>query len=399
MEGEEVPSYFLCPISLQLMKDPVTLSTGITYDRDSIEHWIFASRRSTCPVSRKILPDSEILTPNHTLRRLIRSWCSLNGVAKQLPTVNLPVVDAARVAELLELHPLAALRQLRAVVDESERGKRCVEAASGAVDFLASFVVAGEEAHSAEALDILRSLRVSGADLVARNPRIVESLTAILRRRGDNQIQSRANSMHLLDLIVREMSHDEVAALGEEVFLEVVNVVREGVSQQATKAALHVLATACTCPTGRSRVKAVNAGAVAAMVEVLLADPERRACELALVAMDQACRCAEGRAELVAHAAGVAAVAKKLLRVSDAGSERAVRVLHSVALHAATPGLVREMEEVGAVAELCLVLQLECRAKTKEKAREILRLHARAWRASPCLSPLFHLSYPSSPLS
>ncbi|XP_042439336.1 E3 ubiquitin-protein ligase PUB23-like [Zingiber officinale] len=393
MEGEEVPSYFLCPISLQLMKDPVTLSTGITYDRESIEHWIFASRRSTCPVSRKILPDSEILTPNHTLRRLIRSWCSLDGVAKQLlPAVNLPAVDAARVAELLELHPLAALRQLRAVVEESERGKRCVEAASGAVDFLVSFVVAGEEAHCAEALDILRLLRVSGADLVGRNPRIVESLTAILRRRGDSQIQSRANSMHLLDVLVREMSHDELAALGEEVFLEVVNVVREGVSQQATKAALRVLATACSCPTGRSRVKAVRAGAVAALVEVLLADPERRACELALVGMDQACRCAEGRAELVAHAAGVAAVATKLLRVSDAGRERAVRVLHSVARHAATPGIVREMEEVGAVAELCLVLQLECRRKTKEKAREILRLHARAWRASPCLPPSFHLS-------
>lgn len=388
-----MPSYFLCPISLQLMKDPVTLSTGITYDRDSIEHWIFAGSRSTCPVTRKLLPVSEILIPNHTLRRLIQSWCSLNAVAKQLPAMDRPVVDAA---ELLKLHPLAALRQLRAVVDESEHGKRCVEAASGAVDFLASFVIAGEEAHSSEALDILRSLRVSGADLVAKSPRIVESLTAILRRRDDSQIQSQANSMHLLYLIVREMSHHELAALGEEFFLEVINVVREGVSRQATKAALHVLATACTCPTGRNRVKAVRAGAVSALVEVLLADPERRACELALAGMDQACRCAEGRAELVAHAAGVAAVAKKLLRVSDAGSERAVRVLHSVARHAATPGLVKEMEEVGAVAELCLVLQLECRAKTKEKAREILRLHARAWRASPCLSPRFHLSYPSS---
>lgn len=32
-----VPNHFRCPISLELMKDPVTLSTGITYDRETIE--------------------------------------------------------------------------------------------------------------------------------------------------------------------------------------------------------------------------------------------------------------------------------------------------------------------------------------------------------------------------
>ena len=29
----EVPDQFKCPISLDLMEDPVVLSTGITYDR------------------------------------------------------------------------------------------------------------------------------------------------------------------------------------------------------------------------------------------------------------------------------------------------------------------------------------------------------------------------------
>ncbi|CAA0810724.1 plant U-box 24 [Striga hermonthica] len=39
MDEIEVPQYFLCPISLQIMKDPVTTVTGITYDRDCIEKW------------------------------------------------------------------------------------------------------------------------------------------------------------------------------------------------------------------------------------------------------------------------------------------------------------------------------------------------------------------------
>ncbi|KAG6481338.1 hypothetical protein ZIOFF_057935 [Zingiber officinale] len=70
--------------------------------------------------------------------------------------------------------------------------------------------------------------------------------------------------------------------------------------------------------------------------------------------MDKACKCAKGWAELVAHTASTVAVAKKLLRVLGAGSERVVRVLHLMAQHTTTPGMVREMEEVGAVAELGL---------------------------------------------
>ncbi|CAN1158387.1 U-box domain-containing protein 26 [Linum perenne] len=36
----QIPYHFRCPISLELMRDPVTVSTGQTYDRSSIESWI-----------------------------------------------------------------------------------------------------------------------------------------------------------------------------------------------------------------------------------------------------------------------------------------------------------------------------------------------------------------------
>ncbi|CAI8598884.1 unnamed protein product [Vicia faba] len=37
-----IPHLFRCPISLDLLEDPVTLTTGQTYDRSSIEKWISA---------------------------------------------------------------------------------------------------------------------------------------------------------------------------------------------------------------------------------------------------------------------------------------------------------------------------------------------------------------------
>ena len=97
-----------------------------------------------------------------------------------------------------------------------------------------------------------------------------------------------------------------------------------------------------TTPWGRNRVKAVDAGAVPALVDMLLDldGPERRACELALGALGRLCGCAQGRAALVAHGAGVAAVGGKALRVSDVATDKAVRVLRSVARHAATAAVV-----------------------------------------------------------
>jgi hypothetical protein len=42
-----VPSFFKCPISLELMKDPVVLCIGQSYERSNIEPWLEAGNH-TC---------------------------------------------------------------------------------------------------------------------------------------------------------------------------------------------------------------------------------------------------------------------------------------------------------------------------------------------------------------
>ena len=73
MDMEEPPHLFLCPISMELMEDPVTVSTGVTYDRRSIEQWLFSYGRTTCPATMQPLANLD-LTPNHTLMRVISTW-------------------------------------------------------------------------------------------------------------------------------------------------------------------------------------------------------------------------------------------------------------------------------------------------------------------------------------
>lgn len=89
-EEIEIPNYFICPISLEIMKDPVTTVSGITYDRQSIVQWL--EKVPSCPVTKQPLPLDSDLTPNHMLRRLIQHWCVENatrGVAR-IPTPRAP---------------------------------------------------------------------------------------------------------------------------------------------------------------------------------------------------------------------------------------------------------------------------------------------------------------------
>ncbi|OVA06251.1 Armadillo [Macleaya cordata] len=81
-----VPDDFRCPISLELMRDPVTISTGQTYDRVSIEKWLEAGH-GTCPKTQEILSNMA-LTPNYVLRSLIAQWCEANGMEPPIRSGN-----------------------------------------------------------------------------------------------------------------------------------------------------------------------------------------------------------------------------------------------------------------------------------------------------------------------
>ncbi|KAL2930993.1 U-box domain-containing protein 17 [Bienertia sinuspersici] len=73
-----IPKDFSCPISLDLMRDPVIVSTGQTYDRSSISRWLDEGHY-TCPKTGQMLAPSRLI-PNRALRSLIAQWCAAHGV-------------------------------------------------------------------------------------------------------------------------------------------------------------------------------------------------------------------------------------------------------------------------------------------------------------------------------
>ncbi|NXA13228.1 WSDU1 protein, partial [Sapayoa aenigma] len=67
-----VPDEFLCPITRELMKDPVIAADGYSYEREAMEHWI-SNRRRSSPMTNLPL-HSLMLTPNRTLKMAISRW-------------------------------------------------------------------------------------------------------------------------------------------------------------------------------------------------------------------------------------------------------------------------------------------------------------------------------------
>ena len=67
----EPPDDFVCPITQELMIDPVIATDGHTYERHAIERWL--AKNSTSPKSGLEL-DSCAVVPNHMARCQIREW-------------------------------------------------------------------------------------------------------------------------------------------------------------------------------------------------------------------------------------------------------------------------------------------------------------------------------------
>ncbi|PKI73362.1 hypothetical protein CRG98_006300, partial [Punica granatum] len=128
----EIPQYFLCPISLQIMKDPVTTLTGIT--------------TATCPVTKQPLPKDSGLTPNHTLLRLIQAWCvtnEKNGVDRiPTPKMQLDVARVLRIVRDLKADHLClrTLKMLDELWSENERNWACM-AEAGVAEAMVPLII------------------------------------------------------------------------------------------------------------------------------------------------------------------------------------------------------------------------------------------------------------------
>ncbi|XP_009115249.1 U-box domain-containing protein 17 [Brassica rapa] len=209
-----VPKDFVCPISLDLMTDPVIVSTGQTYDRTSIARWI-EEGHCTCPKTGQTLMDSRIV-PNRALKNLIVQWCTASGVAIESEFVTDSVVSALPT-------------------------KAAVEANKATVSILVKFLADGSsEAGQTIAAREIRLLAKTGKD----NRSFIAEAGAIphLRRllKSENAIAQENSVTAMLNLSIYEKNKSLI--MEEDDCLEcIVNVLVSGLTVEAQENAAATL--------------------------------------------------------------------------------------------------------------------------------------------------------------
>ncbi|KAJ8641796.1 hypothetical protein MRB53_018490 [Persea americana] len=383
----QIPYHFRCPISLELMRDPVTVSTGQTYDRTSIESWI-ATGNTTCPVTRAILTDFTLI-PNHTLRRLIQEWCVANrssGV-ERIPTPKQPA-DPSLLRSLLLLssspdHPLdsrlSALRRLRSLARDSDKNRSAISTADTR-DELLSLLFSSHDAGDGlteEALALLvmiLPLSESECLSVGSRPDRLAFLSSTLL--SHSSVQVRINAAALLESVASGPELRVLVGNADEVFDGLVRILNHPIAAYPRALKIGIKALFSLCLAKQNRQKAVAAGAAEALVD-RLADFERCDVERALATVELLCRVPAGCAALAAHALTVPLLVKIILKVSERATEYAAGAL--LALCSASERLQQEAVAAGVVTQLLLLVQSDCTDRAKRKAQLLLKLLRSAW--------------------
>ncbi|KAL3572156.1 hypothetical protein D5086_026060 [Populus alba] len=109
---------FYCPITRDVMVDPVETSSGQTFERSAIEKWL-ADGHEMCPLTMTPL-DTSILRPNKTLRDSIEEWKDRNTM------ITIASMKSKLVYQEEEEEVLRCLEQLEDLCEQREQHREWV---------------------------------------------------------------------------------------------------------------------------------------------------------------------------------------------------------------------------------------------------------------------------------
>lgn len=270
-----IPDDFRCPISLDLMKDPVIVATGQTYERGYIEMWLEAGH-DTCPKTQQKLANKS-LTPNYVLRSLITQWCEANGIEPPKRPAQLrdaplscSAAEHSNVLELLQKLSSQNLEDqrgsagmLRQLAKRSAENRACIGDA-GAIPILVSLLSTTDvstQEHVVTALLNLSIYEENKARIISSGA--VPGIVHVLKR---GSMEARENSAAtLFSLSIVDENKVTIGCSGAIPAL--VQLLSNG-SQRGKKDAATALFNLCIYQGNKG--KAVRAGLVPILLELLM---------------------------------------------------------------------------------------------------------------------------------
>ncbi|KAL3520753.1 hypothetical protein ACH5RR_018902 [Cinchona calisaya] len=375
-----IPDDFRCPISLDLMKDPVIVSTGQTYERSCIQKWIDAGHK-TCPKTQQTLLHTA-LTPNYVLKSLIAFWCESNGV--ELPKnqgscrnrrsgVGGSDCDQAAVGTLLQKlangnpeEQRAAAGELRLLAKRNADNRICI-AEAGAIPLLVELLRSPDSRTQEHAVTALLNLSINDANKgTIVNAGAIPDIVDVLKIGSMEARENAAATLFSLSVV----DENKVAIGAAGAIPALINLLCQGTPRGKKDAATAIFNLSIYLG---NKVRAVRSGIVPPLIR-LLKDPSSGMMDEALAILAILASHPEGKAA-IGQADPIPVLVEVIRTSSPRNRENATSILWSMCT-----GDVQSLKlakDLGAE-EVLKELSESGTDRAKRKASSVLELLQRA---------------------
>ncbi|GLJ52041.1 hypothetical protein SUGI_1106720 [Cryptomeria japonica] len=355
------------------MSDPVTLCTGITYDRASIKKW-FRAGNNICPASGQTLHTRELI-PNHTLAALIKKWRlknpsdptaqnnqNLQHMIEQIDKGGAVKIEAlrnlknfARVesnrSNLQSEGVLPALIRVMQVFDPVHPVEHETEAVQEAISAIVLFSV--DE-------DIFSRDLLSG-----RAIRTVEWVLA----KGD--LESRINAATLVEKLAKG---DETGAMEIGSMEGITDGLLTLLEQNNNTHYSGLRALVPLCQVVAYRVKLAETFGVIPLLTRLLGASERGVIESSMAILEALSTVCQGRWGIIDYALAVPTIVRILLVVSRVATDHGIGILLNICKNCSKEDEIRDVGKTGVLEKLVALLHMDCEPRTKKRANFLIKI-------------------------
>ncbi|OAY36054.1 U-box domain-containing protein 28 [Manihot esculenta] len=387
-----IPSFFRCPISLDVMKSPVSLCTGVTYDRTSIQRWL-DNGNNTCPLTMQVLRSKEFV-PNHNLQRLIKIWSDSvqhhSSHRVDSATNSVPSQDEIKcIVKDIETKKepdrccFDSLSKILCFAEESVENREFLAKLDGFLPMLVDFLGDNKSVDFIEqVIRVLELILIKiGVNkqlmtLLLKNKNVdcLSSLLLVLQQ--GRSVHSRIGSVRILESIATDTESNLLIAEKDGLLSELLKSIGLETDPSLIEASLSCLIA--ISKSRRVKVKLVHLKSIPKLKSILTAEPNKGASnsitEKALKLLETVSSCKEGRVEMCSDAACIEAVVQKVFKVSVEATEHAVTILWSVC-YLFRDGKAREaVANSNGLTKILLLMQSNCSPAVRQMSTDLLKI-------------------------
>ncbi|KAK8607038.1 hypothetical protein V6N13_052789 [Hibiscus sabdariffa] len=359
------------------MRSPVSLCTGVTYDRASIQRWL-DSGNNTCPATMQVLQSKEFV-PNRNLQRLIQIW-SDSVARRQLeadPAANSAVPSQDQINLLVKQldnnNFLSSLTKIVCFARESEENREFLVRIDGFLNAVFDFM-RNVESDVKLIEQVVEILNLMSSKILEKKPLLESSsLSTILLVIQRGSLDSQIQSIGLLRSIAVDGESKLKIAEEEGILQELVKSLSREKDPSLIEASLSCLIE-ITKPK-RVKIKAIQSGTIPELKKHL-SEPNTSVSiiEKSLKLLETLSSCREGRVEIWHDPILLQAIVQKLLKVSNKATEHAVTVLWCVCCLFRDEKAQEVVANSNGMTKFLLLMQSNCSAAVRKMSADLLKI-------------------------